>query len=138
MFAGSAERQRHRAELLQLICVSPCVHLSPTLRPSFWLSVRCRLSVSAAPLNVRCAVTLCRCEPFLSLSSALPSGNAALLALQAAAVRMARVGDEGWDWRPSRFDSLSRSSLYVSLFLPSAVKLHWTVEELSHHTHRGW
>lgn len=71
------------ASLPASIC--PPLPVRPSVRPAGSLCLR-------APLSVRRAVTLRRCEPFLSLSSALPSGNAALLALQAAAARGGGVG----------------------------------------------
>lgn len=64
-FAGSAERRRHRAQLLRLICVSsPRPSVShPSVRPSVLAGSPCLQTRSTSC----CAVTLCRREPFLSL-----------------------------------------------------------------------
>lgn len=137
IFVENTEQKRHHTECYSS-SVSLSVHLSLALCPSFSVSVCRRLSVSAALLYVCCTVTLTEVSLFfLVLCIALR---------KCSTPHSAGSGSKGGgNWRRSRSDSLSLSSVLffpfffwsLSLFLPllSAVNLHWTVEELSHRYH---
>lgn len=119
IFVENTEQKRHHTECYSS-SVSLSVHLSLALCPSFSVSVCRRLSVSAALLYVCCTVTLTEVSLFfLVLCIALR---------KCSTPHSAGSGSKGGgNWRRSRSDSLSLSSVLFFSGLSHSFSLSWVL-----------